>query len=70
MAGLTSAANAYGWGWGEHVGPVYDGAYAERSHVAGSYKGAFARGESRCLMQGRARPASRKASYHTVRVCR
>jgi hypothetical protein len=70
MAGLTPAANAYGWGWGDHVGPVYDGRYAERSHDAGSYKGAFARGESRCLMQGRARPAPRKGSYHIVRVCR
>jgi hypothetical protein len=70
MAALTPAANAYGWGWGEHAGPVYDGPYAERPHLAGSYRGAFARGESRCLMQKRARPAPRGRSSYTVRVCR
>jgi hypothetical protein len=70
MAALSPDANAYGWGWGEHAGPVYDGPYAERSHQAGSYRGSFARGERRCLMQGRARPAPRKGSHHILRVCR
>jgi hypothetical protein len=69
-AGLAPAANDYGWGWGEHAGPVYGGPYAERSHHAGSYRGSFARGESRCLVQGRAPPAPRKGSRHTMRVCR
>jgi hypothetical protein len=68
MAGPAPAAYAYGWGWGEHAGPVYDGRHADRSHDAGSYRGSFARGESRCQMQRRARPAPR--GHHTVRVCR
>lgn len=74
MAGSMPAANAYGWGWGDHGGPVYDGPHAEGPYHTGPYKGFSARlaypGESRCLMQWRARPAPWGWSRYTVRVCR
>jgi hypothetical protein len=74
VAGPMPAANAYGWGWGDHGGAVYDGPYAEGSYYTGSYKDSFARlaypSERRCLMQWRTRPAPWGSSRYRVRVCR